>query len=104
MKEFPAVSEMRGMLFVVLTVGVIFRVIFPMTPVLEVVFFLGFISFLDMVRGSFEPTTSEAVLFSEAHQEYGASGILRGETLELRPSWHGGRSCVSWSLILWRMV
>lgn len=72
MKEFPAVSEMRGMLFVVLTVGVIF----PMTPVSEVVFFLGFISFLDMVPGSFESTTSEAVLFSEAHQEYGASGYI----------------------------
>ena len=41
-----------------------------MTPVSEVIFFLGFISFLDMVRGSFEPTTSEAVLFSEAHQGY----------------------------------
>ena len=39
MKEFPAVSEMRGMLFIILTVGVIFRVIFPMIPVSEVNFF-----------------------------------------------------------------
>lgn len=70
MKELFAVSEMRLMLFRIIAVGVFFKVLFPLTPILEVFFFLGIIFFLDMVQEGFVPTASERVLFSEAQQEY----------------------------------